>query len=52
MNKLPIQPVVNEVFTTDDVREEYSPPEIHDLGDVSAITRSDGCNNGADGAYS
>lgn len=51
MNKLPIQPVINEV-STGDVREEYSPPEIHDLGDVSAITRSDGCNISSDGGYS
>lgn len=52
MNKLPLQPVINEVLTTDDVREEYSPPEIHDLGDVSAITRGLGCNPGGDGGYS
>jgi len=52
MNKLPIQPVINEVLTTDDLREEYSPPEIHDVGDVSAITRGAGCGGSSDFGYS
>lgn len=52
MKELQKQPAVNEVSMIDDVREEYIPPEIHDLGDISAITQGLGCNNGADGAYS
>jgi hypothetical protein len=35
-----------------DIREDYLPPEIHDLGDVSAVTKGFGCNPGSDGAYS
>ena len=35
-----------------DIREDYSPPEILDLGDVSAVTKGFGCNFGSDGAYS
>ncbi|MES2354009.1 MAG: hypothetical protein V4568_06295 [Pseudomonadota bacterium] len=47
-----MQPAVNEVPMVDDSREEYTPPDIHDLGDVSAITKSDGCNVSSDGGYS
>jgi hypothetical protein len=32
--------------------EEYDPPEIHDLGDVSAITKSGFNGAGTDGGYS
>jgi hypothetical protein len=35
-----------------DIREDYSPPEIHDLGDVSAVTKSSFSNSGSDGGYS
>jgi hypothetical protein len=52
MNKLPIQPVIDEVLATGDLREEYSPPEIHDVGDVSAITRSSFIGCGSDTSYS
>ena len=37
---------------TNDSREEYFAPEIHDLGDVSSITKSVGCASGTDGGYS
>jgi len=35
-----------------DIREDYLPPEIHDLGDVSAVTKGFGCSAGTDTAYS
>lgn len=52
MNRLQNQASSIETSTINDDREEYTPPDIHDLGDVSSITKSNGCAPGGDLSYS
>jgi hypothetical protein len=38
--------------TVEDRREEYQPPKLKDLGNVTELTKTSTINPGADGLYS